>query len=239
MLLHRRSFLAAVLLAALCSPVLHAQMPTPLYTTALRSTAWVFTQEGGGTGCLIDRERRLVLTAAHVVAETTDVTVVFPVYVNGQLIQDRDYYMKQTRSFRIPGRVLHREPERDLALIQLASVPRGPLALKLAGSSVTRDEEILRIGSAAPDGQPWKSTLAKVQEVGPLALVYKSGQKVRCPMIASDGPNRPGDSGGPVLNGKGELVGIHVAFQNSLKRSCAIDLRAIRDFLSDANANPQ
>src|SRR5690242_6981492 len=67
------------------------------YQLALRSTAWVQVYQDNklrrmGTGFLVDRVRKLLITNQHVVDHQELVDVVFPLYQNGQVIIDKKNY---------------------------------------------------------------------------------------------------------------------------------------------------
>src|SRR5688572_12334670 len=89
----------------------------------LRATGWVVAPKSAGAGGLIDASRRLMLTNYHVVKEENEVKVVFPAFNNKGLIRLKDYYWKNWQKQGIRARVLHRDKGRDLALIQLDSLP--------------------------------------------------------------------------------------------------------------------
>src|SRR3954469_19941128 len=79
-----------------------------VYQNVLKSTVWVISDRGGGqtatgSGTLIDRPKRLVLTNYHVVGDIDRVTVIFPVFRDGQLISERSYYKQREREFGIRG----------------------------------------------------------------------------------------------------------------------------------------
>src|SRR6266851_8564455 len=101
--------LALFLLAALAaSAPADGLTSNDLYQQTLRSTAMVVVPSGDkasqGTGWLVDRERKLLVTNCHVVGGQKQVLVVFPVYRNGQVITERNYYLKQAP--RLRGRVI-------------------------------------------------------------------------------------------------------------------------------------
>ena len=96
-----------------------------VYDLLLRATCWILVSEGNrtasGTGWIVDRANRLVITNYHVVRERDNVLVLFPESKDGRLIAERDYYRKS--GHRIRGRVIARQSGRDLALIEVASLP--------------------------------------------------------------------------------------------------------------------
>src|SRR5207244_11343288 len=111
-----------------------------------------------GSGSLIDRRRRLILTNYHVVADNDRATVMFPEYRDGKRIAERDYYLRRVSDHGIHGRVLARDKERDLALIQLDRIPAGPFALALAEKSVAPGQSVHSLGNPGGSGALWVDT---------------------------------------------------------------------------------
>src|SRR5262249_6795731 len=108
-----------------------------IYERTLRSTACVAVRlknggRGHGSGSLVEKKRRLVLTAYHVVDRVAEVGVIFPKYEDGKVISDRTYYYNNLASVLIPGKVVASNAQSDLAIIQLDSLPKGVLELPLA-----------------------------------------------------------------------------------------------------------
>src|SRR5438105_4627836 len=65
----------------------------------LRGTGWVLVPQGPGsyrcgTCCLVDAERGLALTNAHVIGEGRGVGVYVPVHLQSRLITDSGYYLR-------------------------------------------------------------------------------------------------------------------------------------------------
>jgi len=141
------------LLVALAVPAL-APAQESVYKKAVKSTVWVVQPLDGnkirmGSGALIDAQKRLILTNHHVVADKKDVTVMFPVIDKGNVLQDRAAYNDRLKNgLGIAGKVLFTEPSKDLAIIQLASVPPGIQPIRLAKESP--GPAIMCIRSAAP-----------------------------------------------------------------------------------------
>ncbi|HKI32569.1 MAG TPA: serine protease [Gemmataceae bacterium] len=132
-----------------------------VYEYALKSVAWILTRQangdGEGTGSLIDRENRLLLTDYHVVHGLLDFVALFPVYdKDGRPIRERDVYRAQARrEDAIKGKVLAFDKTRDLALIQLDRVPDGVEALPLAKAEPQQGEHLHVVGTPGASGALW------------------------------------------------------------------------------------
>ena len=100
-----------------------------LYEHTLKGTCWVVMQKGSGTGWVLDREKRLVITNAHVVPDTDDAKVFFPVKKGDSVQTDPMWY--ELNSTPIKAVVIDRDTVKDLALLQLASLPPTAMALPL------------------------------------------------------------------------------------------------------------
>src|SRR5207245_10868968 len=113
-----------------------------------------------GTGWLVDRDRKLLVTNRHVVGTQKQVQVLFPVYRNGQLIDDRAYYLKEAPRYR--GQVIEANASHDLAIVQLDHLPKEVRPLKLAAERRQSHQSLLLLGN------PLDSPTMRVQTLGPL-----------------------------------------------------------------------
>jgi S1-C subfamily serine protease len=71
-----------------------------VYRRLLKSVVWVIAPQRGdmlffGTGSLVEKPNRLVLTNYHVVGNADKVAICFPLYRDGKLISERDYFLDQ------------------------------------------------------------------------------------------------------------------------------------------------
>src|SRR5260370_888280 len=72
-----------------------------VYRHTLHGVAWVLSPDTGkGTGWILDRSRRLLVTCAHVVGDNKTVDVVFPTRDNGAVAADRGYYFEHMADLR-------------------------------------------------------------------------------------------------------------------------------------------
>src|SRR4051812_46720270 len=121
------------------------QRPAPLtgrelYRRAVPGIAWALTaDQGKGTAWVVDRERRWLLTNYHVVGTSRSVELLFPLFHGGQPIADRTYYLQNREELKQAGhltsaRVLLRDPDLDLALLQAERLPAGVVALPLTAA---------------------------------------------------------------------------------------------------------
>jgi Flp pilus assembly protein TadD len=229
---------AALTLAGPLAPVWARddQPQRKVYDLLLRSTCWIVVSEGGGraatgTGWIVDRANRLVITNYHVVRDKDNVLVLFPEYRDGRLIAERDYYRKS--GHRIRGRVIARQSSRDLALIEVASLPENSEALKLAPESAGPSDRVNSVGNPGASDALWVYTSGTVRQVYRKHIRTKDLDfQVR--VLETQSPINPGDSGGPVVNDAGELVGVSDAtLQGASLLSYCIDVSEVREFLAE------
>ena len=218
-----------------------------LYRRVLPSVAWVHAgREGRGTGWVADAGKKWLVTNYHAVGDATTVDVMFPQFRDGRLIVEREAYQIHVREWTIAGKVVRRSAERDLALIELTTMPATAAAIPLAESSAGPGDAVRLIGNRGDLEQMWG------QATGVVRQSYRSAdgypwRTVRLAkgarLLALQLPINEGDSGGPVVNRRGELVGVASAILWQAQRSAAaIDVSEVRAFLNEdrvPDAKPQ
>jgi len=188
------------------------------YRKVLGSTVWIHSDRGSGrlatgSGSLVDKGRRLVLTNYHVVGDVKHATVFFPDYgPDKKAIPERKHYTDRAARLGIPGEVVEVDKEADLALIRIDRVPDGVAELPLAASSPEPGAAVHSIGNPGKSGALWVYTPGKVRQVYSKKWKAKLDERTvhtfEAKVIETDSPTNPGDSGGPLVNDKGELVGV-------------------------------
>lgn len=150
-----------------------------LFERIAPSVVLIGTSKGFGSGVFV-RSDGLILTNAHVVAGVEQVDVVLQA------------------GTRFPGKVLERAPDGvDLALVQVSA--QGVPALSLDPTLP------LAVGSwvaAVGHGRGGIWTF----NTGMVSNIYPAGAER--PVFQTQIPLNPGNSGGPIVNRQGELVGI-------------------------------
>jgi serine protease Do len=162
------------------------------------------TQQGSGSGFVINAQGQIV-TNYHVVQSA----------LGGRSTQLRE---GARISVDFPGdnkagiqvRVMGVNPSYSLALLELQDarlLPTGLNPIRLAeAASVRVGEKVIAIGN--PFGLQSTVTTGVVSA---LAREVPSVGRINVPMIQTDAAINPGSSGGPLLNSRGELVGINTA----------------------------
>ena len=125
--------------------------------------------------------------------------------------------------------VIDRDRRCDLALLQLASIPSNAAALPLAPAQAKAGQEIMTIGAWTVGSQGlWGWVDGKVRNI--VDSNWRDG-KVR--RIESTVATNSGNSGGPVVNKKGEIVAVHHAANTQATNvSYHIDLSELNAFLA-------
>jgi len=141
----------------------------------------VRTANGHGSGVILDKAG-YVLTNAHVVGDSRDVIIL----VNNQ---------------ELPGKVIRREPYRDVALIEVKNLP-AVKSVAISKTKLTEGDTIYVIGT--PLDESLSSTVTK-------GVFSAFRQHDGLTYYQTDAAINPGNSGGPVFDEKGELIAISVA----------------------------
>ncbi|QEL13475.1 trypsin-like peptidase domain-containing protein [Limnoglobus roseus] len=187
-----------------------------VYKKVIHSVVWVHsTRDKGlatGSGTLVDREKRLVLTNYHVVEDNPRARVFFPYFRDGKPIAEKKYYSDRAKDLAIAGKVIAVEKTVDLALIQLDHLPAGVTAVPVAAQSVEPGQTVHSVGNTGKSDALWGYVPGKVRQVYKKEWRAKlDGNRIlrfKAEVVETDSATNPGDSGGPLLNDKGELVGV-------------------------------
>lgn len=170
-------------------PIQPTPSPVPTPSTAeimagvSSSVVRIIGKDSEGSGFVLYKPGH-VLTAFHVVSSTDAVLSVVG--------SDGTTYR---------GMVLGADEQRDLALLSIPGITAQPL--KIAAAALPGDP-VLAVGYAAGlDGEP---TVTR-GIVSARRVDAKSGIEY----VQTDAPINPGGSGGPLLNERGEVVGINVS----------------------------
>jgi S1-C subfamily serine protease len=203
--------------------------------------AWVRAEnDGAGSGFVVDTSERLLITCRHVVSDRKKVDVFFPWVRDGALVTDRREYLRNRDTLRtakllVTGTIRKTADELDLALVQLDELPPGTSAVTF-GPAPQPGDPLRVVGHRLDLDTVWNLTSGPLRVSGTLADGYFwRGKKLaqNAPVLIGQLPIEEGDSGGPVYNSRGEVVGMACA----LRRQCplaavCISGAAIRAFVS-------
>jgi len=166
--------------------------------------------------------------------------VFFPAFDStGKPISDKAHYQQLMRAGRaISARVLERDERRDLALLQLESVPAPAHPIFLARDGASPGQTVHCIGNAGRSGALWGYTSGTVRNsayfkrwqvrLGPSVRVFEAR------VVETQLPTNPGDSGGPLVNDHSELVAVTQGFAPDAQlMSLFIDVGEVKNFLRE------
>lgn len=146
----------------------------------------VVTNEGLGSGVVIS-DKGEIMTAAHVVEAAENVTVTF---ANGE---------------KVPAKVVTLNNDADVALVKLVWVPQNLKVVPIGNSdNVKIGNQIFVIGN--PLGLPHSLSVGHIS--GRMADDEISDKFSRTEFFQTDAAINHGNSGGPMFNMKGEVIGI-------------------------------
>ena len=180
------------------------------------------SQAGGGSGIVVDASRGYVLTNQHVVAGATSIKAT-------------------VGTTEANATVLGQAPCEDLAVLQLKPVPPGIKQAKLGTSnSLSSGDKVVAMGFPGS----FQSTRTLTGTDGTVSSGVAPGtisaDLPKYPaLIQHSAPISPGNSGGPLFNEKGEVVGINTlgSTGSSQNQNGAISISRARSQLRDLEAN--
>ncbi|MDA8744303.1 serine protease [Rubripirellula amarantea] len=209
------------------------------YARVVQSTAWIVTSDADnetatGTGVLVDSEKRIVLTNAHVVGDSRTVVVFFADIEDGIPNVKRKHYLDNVLKLAQPGKVVAVDRRRDLALIQLPKIPKDVKAIEMAEKSIKPGSSIELVGNPGNSDVMWVSTSGSVRAVYDKKFKSNHGEH-NFRAVETQSPIQPGDSGGPIVDSEGKLVALAQSFspETSLISFC-VDITEIRSLMSSS-----
>ena len=147
-------------------------------------------QQGQGSGFIVAADG-IVLTNAHVVEGASEVGVTLP----------------DGRSF--TGKVLGADPLTDVAVVKVVG-SRLPVATLGDSSRVRPGEWAIAIGNPLGlDNTVTAGIISAIQRTNAV------GEGQRVPYIQTDAAVNPGNSGGPLINDRGQVIGINTAIRQA------------------------
>ncbi len=150
-------------------------------------------QESVGTGIVVE-DTGAILTSLHVVVPPEGIRIVF------------------ADGFETSARLVNALPEQDLAILQAEVVPEGLVTATFASTQgVSPGDEVVAVGHPFGIG---KSASAGVISALGRSYVSDDGETLFSGLIQFDAAVNPGNSGGPLVNRNGEVIGIVTAIYN-------------------------
>jgi S1-C subfamily serine protease len=218
-----------------------------VYKKALNFAIFIFNDHGDGkaslgSGFLVNSGDRIAVTNHHVVGKSPFVKVQFPAFdKQGRLVSDKKFYMENVKNNRaINAKVIHSDPARDIAIIQLAGpLPERVRPIVLADDVPPTGSAVYTIGNAGDVRLNFGFTRGEVRTVGMNEFVTGGGDlkesfRVTSHIIQSSNPINPGDSGGPLMNGNAELIGINQSLTGNVQNVVSfISVREVRKYLKE------
>jgi len=149
-------------------------------------------ERGAGSGFIIDKAG-YILTNNHVIDGATEIEVWLSTMRNGET--------------GLSAKVIGRDELTDTALLQLTDQPDGPVTVSKFGDSeqMAPGDWVMAIGN--PFGLSNTVTVGVVSAVGRETQAAIRGRTEE--MIQTDAAINQGNSGGPLLNVRGEVIGIN------------------------------
>ena len=223
--------------------------PATISPLPLSACVWVRAGDNSGAGVLIDGRKRWVITARHVVGDSKRIEVVFPVGSTLDNHGDRQFYLERRRTLQhsrhwVSAHVARMSDDLDIALVELEHLPVSWTSARWTNQPVAPGETLILIGHRADLPTLWNRSTGCVRAQGYVHEGYfVGGRKVATAahLLLVQMPIEEGDSGGPVFNHHGELVGIGVAVRRvAAPAALVVSAEDIGRFLrSDGLAPPQ
>ena len=151
--------------------------------------------QAAGTGQIITSDGE-ILTNNHVVDRSTSIQVTIA-----------------GRSQTYPAHVIGVDPSADIALIQIDGVSGLPIVSFASTSSVKVGDPIVALGNALGQGGTPDVSQGSITALDQTITASEGGSKSEqlTGMLQSDATIYPGDSGGPIVNSSGQVVGMITA----------------------------
>jgi tetratricopeptide (TPR) repeat protein len=226
-----------VLMLITCQGHIRAADAEDIYARTLRGTVRVVTPTGSGTAWIVDRERGLLITNEHVVSHHDHVEILFPEYdKRGRPVAESSHYRQHAKP--LQAEVIDADRQHDLALIRVVDrLPNRVGALKLASGDPRPAARVHSVGNPSASGALWIYSSGTIRQVYQKEWSYADGSVRKARVIELQTPINAGDSGGPVVNDAGEVIGVVSGKAvDAVLLSWCIAVEEVRAYLEDIKA---
>jgi S1-C subfamily serine protease len=194
-----RAVLFALLLADLIPVVESKDFPPEVQRAAVTATVRITSAGGTGSGAVIAHDRGLfvyILTANHVVAKNDAVEIA---------TFSADSYPKPAKTYK--GEVVARSKEKDLALVRIITgdKPPGSVPVFPRKPAPAARETFAALAVGCGEGE---APTCRVEKVKSKQQIKRPGAKDTVWAWEVAEAPRQGRSGGPLLDAKGNLLGV-------------------------------
>lgn len=188
-----------------------------VFRAVAASVVTIETGSGGGSGVCI-AEGGYVLTNQHVVGDSATVTV-------------QPFTIRAGRAARLPrirAEAVYRSAARDVAVLKLASVPEGLKPVPVAAESPAPGEEVFAVGSPLLGGREVHEQTISEGLISGGGLRVLDGNRY----LQHSAAVNPGNSGGPLLDESGRILGLVTLKARLENVSFAIPAESLREVFS-------
>lgn len=191
-----------------------------VYKKAAPATVLVVTKNGFGSGIVISTDGE-VLTNWHVIQNETHAAVVFK--------PQKGVAVRRDLAFAV--RLIKVDQAADLALLQILAPPPNLSVLSFGDlNEVEVGQDVHAIGH--PEGQVWTYTTGIISQVRP-QYQWKDEHQLshQSTVIQTQTALNPGNSGGPLLNDRAEVIGINSFRGEGEGLNYAVAVDVVKSFL--------
>ena len=198
-----------------------------IYSQYAESVVYIgnFETKTVGSGSLIDKSG-LILTNWHVI-DKADTVGVWVKPKSGSMDEETLF----TKIDPYLGAVVAENLEQDLALIKISNYPKSMRVIPFGTENdIAVGDDVYAIGH--PSGLPWTFTKGSVSQIREdHKWTYEDGSKHKATLIQTQTPISPGNSGGPLFNEKGKLVGINTLKAGGENLNFAVAIKHAKEFI--------
>ena len=175
-----------------------------IYTNNVKAVVWIGNEKenGKGTGSIINNKGEII-TNWHVVGNAKKLHI--------WLLPDDPEKMDERLLMHEPnfvGTVINRNKRKDLALVKVEGLPKNIKIIRFGKTSaVPVGSTVYAIGH--PSGEAWTFSSGMVTQIRPNYKWDYENSSHKANVIQHEVPTNPGNSGGPLLDENGLMVGVN------------------------------
>ena len=175
-----------------------------IYKNNVKGVVWIGNEKenGKGTGSIINNKGEII-TNWHVVGNAKKLHIWLlpddPEKMDERLLMNEPNYV---------GTVINRNKRKDLALVKVEGIPKNIKVIRFGKTSnVPVGSTVYAIGH--PSGEAWTFSSGMVTQIRPNYKWNYENSSHKANVIQHEVPTNPGNSGGPLLDENGLMVGVN------------------------------